>query len=444
MKKIFILIFLLPFICNSQNPITTIDFVDGALGSGTACGPGSICQFGTTGRTVSNILIYQTHGCSQVQGQVYPDNTRRLILGNDGIAIAYNFKGNYKYIITIYGSLAGGTLQMRLTNSPIYANICKLLPPSIDISQPNDPTIFGSITDANFYLGKTTIEFTPGQCFSYLWLSEFIGSAGTSIYKITIEESNVLSISGTIPICSVNSFVLNTNGHPYSGNVSWQSSNTAIATVSPSGNPATVTRIGNGLVTLTAAVAGCTSNQNTTMQVAVGKVTPSPIRTGPSTIIDIEVYLSPEVLGATSYNWYKNGVVVSNQHRADADILLTCGVNTQIGVEAINSCGTSTRVFRTVNVSCNGPGGFLVAPNPATNQVTVSSAADVKNDSKAIRTFDLVNIYDFQGNLVKKQNFLKVSQGTIDLTGLKDGVYFFEIVDGIQKEKQKVIISHNQ
>ncbi len=112
--------------------------------------------------------------------------------------------------------------------------------------------------------------FRIGYAGDYIGITAFGGKAypiwmdnrnGTwQLYCSPITRS--YSISGNESICSgSSSYTL--NGVPVGTVVSWSSSNTSIATVTPTGNPVTVTKTGNGSITITASLNSCNTISKT-------------------------------------------------------------------------------------------------------------------------------------------------------------------------------------
>jgi hypothetical protein len=56
-------------------------------------------------------------------------------------------------------------------------------------------------------------------------------------------------------------------------------------------------------------------------------------------------------------------------------------------------------------------------------------------------TISEVNIYDQAGNLKKTKKEMKSKKTTVNLDGLKTGIYVVEIVDGKYKERHQVIVT---
>jgi len=156
-----------------------------------------------------------------------------------------------------------------------------------------------------------------------------------------------------------------------------------------------------------------------------------------ATMGKIQVSVEP-VAEATSYNWYKDGVLQTSLHGEMAQISIprnVCDVRYGINVEAINGCGTSTKIYKSVFVSCTD--SYLVSPNPATDEVIVS--VDQANIQNAHQTIDEVRIYDQQGTLKKKKKTGRVKSTSITISDLSNGIYWIEITGGHAERKQLLI-----
>jgi hypothetical protein len=154
----------------------------------------------------------------------------------------------------------------------------------------------------------------------------------------------------------------------------------------------------------------------------------------------IQVQIDP-IPGATNYDWFKNGILQSTYHSTFAQIPITknlCDVSYSISVQAKTCNVNSALTYKDVYVPpCDN--FYMVSPNPASNDITVS-INESGTQSASNKTFDEVRIYDFQGNLKKYQPFNKSKAGNLNISGLPNGTYFIEIIDGSYKEKHQLII----
>jgi len=95
--------------------------------------------------------------------------------------------------------------------------------------------------------------------------------------------------------------------------------------------------------------------------------------------------------------------------------------------------------FVTLQNTCNAY-YYSMSPNPAMSTITVTAKDKGTTASTTDKTITEVNIYDQQGTLKKKQKFGKIKTATINISDLKTGIYFIEIVDGTNKEKQQLSV----
>ncbi len=243
--------------------------------------------------------------------------------------------------------------------------------------------------------------------------------------------------------CSGGTFFI--NNLPNGANVFWTSSNISIATVANNNNQGIISRVGtaSGNVRITGTITlpcGTTVIEFADIYIGI------PLQPGQITfpLIDltfgkIQANIEP-VPGATSYNWYKNGVLHTLHHGTFAQIPISktqCDIEYDISVEAINGCGTSSQSHANAYVPCDNY--YMVSPNPATSDVTVSTN-ESKTQSTSSKTFDEVRIYDFQGILKKYQKFNNVKTAMINIAGLTNGTYFVEISNGSYKERKQLLI----
>ena len=268
---------------------------------------------------------------------------------------------------------------------------------------------------------------------------------GSHRYLAQDDIDGIRSIYGTRPAILTNGTAPCSGGTyffrnvPFGSTVNWNSSNYSIATVVNSNNQGIVSRNGsaNGIVQLRGTInlpCGTTVIENINLSIGISQ--PGTIQTGPSTPYDIEVYVNP-VLGANSYNWYSNGVLVANQHSSGADIPVVCNKYYQVSVAAINACGTSATTFRSIKVSCNNVLVVIATPNPAKSSLNIEIRDDDKTSSLLKDDYNLnvqikeIQIVDKLGNIVLQKKF--VEQGSkivLDVSKLKADNYYIKVWSG--------------
>jgi hypothetical protein len=235
------------------------------------------------------------------------------------------------------------------------------------------------------------------------------------------------------------------NGLIYSSPMCLQTTWTVLSgpanlTPGPGVNQATLQPTGVGNVLIRATSGNYISEDNITVS---NLPPPSP---GPISVILVDYHLGKiqvvidSVPGATSYNWYKNGVLLAVPQGIGAQIPIarTCNVGYSIEVEAVNSCGTSAKTYKGVFVPCDN--NFIVSPNPATSTLVISANTNVMKAVSAYSVIDKIGIYDVQSNLKAVYKANKARSATINLRNLINGTYIIEITSGTYKERQQLII----
>lgn len=217
--------------------------------------------------------------------------------------------------------------------------------------------------------------------------------------------------------------------------VTWASSNTNIATVPPTGNPVTVTRVSNGNVTLTATLNACGNPPIIlTKTITIGAPLSPAIGAAEwdrrcGSYLDA---ISSHPLSATGYRWEYNGGFIQDG-TSDTYSVAPMRTNTQVGqtytnslvVQARNACGLSASsvtkyyTFGPVTSNCSGGGGQLtVSPNPVVNSLTVSTTDKTK--------FSSIKIVDHMGITRKVVNLNTVEKTVINVSDLQSGIYHIQ------------------
>ncbi|MBD0332885.1 MAG: T9SS type A sorting domain-containing protein, partial [Chitinophagaceae bacterium] len=166
--------------------------------------------------------------------------------------------------------------------------------------------------------------------------------------------------------------------------------------------------------------------------------------TGPSTVScnQYVTYSTNSLLGATNYQWTwpSSWTYTSGQGTRSITFYIGSGSTSgSVTVRVANACdlGGSPAVK---NVSVSGCGFYVLAPNPATSEVTVTSTETTTMNSSTDGSITEINIYDQQGNLKKQKKYDKVKKAVVDLSGLSTGIYIIEIVNESYKEQQQLTV----
>ena len=226
--------------------------------------------------------------------------------------------------------------------------------------------------------------------------------------------------------------------------ISWTSSNTNIATVSPSGNPVTVTKVGNGNTTLTAKISsGCTGGTITvanTIQVGSSHQSFSVSGNTSSCSNQTQYYTTNAPVGNINWSWPSDWTYQSGQNSTIL-VIKTGYTSGSVTVSVPDACSGSSSSSIYVDINCTG---FAVkaTPNPTTDNVTISltepKSAVVSQGTKALMY--QIKVTDPSGNLKKQYKYASgISNTNISLQGLNKGVYTLQVFDGTKWNSVKVI-----
>lgn len=278
--------------------------------------------------------------------------------------------------------------------------------------------------------------------------------------------SSSATVSGNSALCSSSTYSI--NGLLAGQSVTlWSLSNPSIASLSTtSGNSTTLTKIGDGSVTLTATITNsCGQTTTKSMNLLLGTANPPGTISGPASVATgaLVTYSVASVPGATSYLWYLpypydtltnfNYSGQRWQKRTNSSSSNTIQVYTGLGgisgliqVMAVNGCGTSGA--RTMSVAHGGSGGgnprmsnpnvntgIKIYPNPATNIINIELVdQNIKTDSniKAI-------LYDPQGTEIQRVEIIN-STAKINVENLPSGIYVISLNIGGKIESHKIYV----
>lgn len=263
-----------------------------------------------------------------------------------------------------------------------------------------------------------------------------------------------LNISGSNTICTSETYTL--TGLPAGMPVTWSvyplSPN--YVSLTPNGQSVTANYVSDGTFTLIATVNSC-------------HVTSKMIRSGNYSWPNISVY-GPTSVGCGEYVMYSTANLpgVYYDWYYPSDWTLAYGQGTyyvgmiapsypyssspvDIGVNIYDVCGYNNG-YVTVYPSCgsfrNAVTHYSVSPNPASSTVTVSVKKDRlsknanPNGPAVSGNITEVTIYDQTGAVKKRQRFGKTSTAVLNVSNLTTGIYFIEISDGVNKERQQLAI----
>jgi hypothetical protein len=246
---------------------------------------------------------------------------------------------------------------------------------------------------------------------------------------------NAAAITGNSPICTTGNYSVNT---PTGTPVIWSVSPLGIATLTSTGSTATLTRIVDGNVTLSAKL-GSASCITISQPVQIGLTQPSFTvsevqKPCPPTTNNGDYIINP-VTSGVNYSWQCSGCdalnVIGSQGTSAAIIVNNSSSYTFSVVATNTSCSTSTySVDKTFSTGTNC--GILrvgVSPNPVKDQLSLSVEDDDDNDSQGKNKSYQVTIADYLGN-IKYDAKLSGINAQIDVATLSTGTYSMRIIKG--------------
>lgn len=278
-------------------------------------------------------------------------------------------------------------------------------------------------------------------------------------------SSALPSITGTSYICPSATLSVNV---PTGGSVSWSVSPTSGALSFSQGSASTsFTRVGsyNGNATITATITSECGSVTISKSVKVGQ---SPINmVSFSNGADGEEYfctshygntyqISPHVSN-TTYQYrlrrYPNLNVVYTSPIGQSDTGTINYIPPQgwyeFQVRTTNSCGTSPWAgYEVEYIDCNLGGGggemYSIYPNPASSEVNITYKTD-KTGSQSLsyqQTSQIAKLFDFNGAFVKDIELDPYGTTKMDVSNLKEGMYFLKIQVREEEETYKIIVTH--
>ncbi len=310
-------------------------------------------------------------------------------------------------------------------------------------------------------------NFVSGQ--QYFIRVENMSPNTTGYYNLKVGNPfpNTISISGNDNLCPSGNYLV--NGLPAGATVSWSAWPLNVVSFSCTTCPApTITRVGDGAVTITATVSVSICGTNFTKaiskQLYAGApdnskllVTSQYVYAGNPVDLGVEFeeieYCSLLNAGVTDVQWdivssypfyvdaYYSSLgcaVVSNSGRTVSFSDGYGSYTIHIRVKVMNACGWSGwSAYFPINVIDDG-WGFKVSPNPSTGSIMVTlNGASIKNKMPlAIRE---IQITDKLGNIVKKYQFGASTKSiNLNIHDLKQDVYFIRVFNGAEWKIQSI------
>jgi len=265
------------------------------------------------------------------------------------------------------------------------------------------------------------------------------------------------TISGPSQICTQGTYTVDATG----ATVLWSATPTGIVSLQQSGNSVTITKVGNGNVTLSATI---NNSVTVTKDIWVGvPSTPLGILNfsngdllGNYSVYDFALnYLGDE--GVNQFNWtVTGGTILSGQGTNTIEIRTAkrpkgapnyvFDVNVKVG----NACGWSNNLWVTgfVTSGSNGPAIISLAPNPSSDQVEVSISDAVTTNTLLSSSAESLTATSYQISVVDSNGSVvysatkKEKKFNIQTSSLRNGVYAIKVSDGINTYQNKLIVNH--
>lgn len=269
-----------------------------------------------------------------------------------------------------------------------------------------------------------------------------------------------LSITGNyVLLCTPTPYTI--SGVPTNSTLSWNCSTNIAKISTPGSNPFNFQANGAGPGWIEATLnTDCGNVLLNRYNVWVGKFE-STVVTGTAAVCPNSIYTytaqvpgghKPEYSYSWTYptTWTKIGQNQNNVTLQTPIYNMTYGA---VRVAITNQCGTSGYSGITVYPKSGCGGYFMMFPNPASEEVTLSIAdlysnIELSDTNKVnVEPIDLnnyvVNIYSSQGNL----NLTLKRSGktfTIPLNTLKDGIYIVEVINGKISDRNQLIVKRKR
>ena len=309
--------------------------------------------------------------------------------------------------------------------------------------------------DDQYLCGKTPFDYiyAPPTNEAHVFVSPqgsvyFENEARCAVPNLPVFVDN--NINGSSYLCSPGTYSLVSCKPLSSSNIIWTATPSGIVTIAGGGNSISLTKVVNGIITLTASSAGtCGSAILLSKQIVVGTPTPTGIN-GPNHDLCYNgrnsekawFYVANPVSSLT-YSWQIDGLVAGSGTSINVDAFRWEVGTHQIRVRSYSSaCGYSSWFTSSfVVVSCS-TSGFTVSPNPSSENISVSANNSGQNISKQVEVQE-VELVDKMGSTRYKRKLGKgLTSTNISVSNLPSDIYTLRIFDGEVWHSYKVSIQH--
>lgn len=136
--------------------------------------------------------------------------------------------------------------------------------------------------------------------------------------------------------------------------------------------------------------------------------------------------------GATSYQWYHNGLLIPGA--TDYFYIISDGGNYNVVATDLNGCEVEAVIFDVVGLTAvDERSGIVVYPNPVTDQF------DIRNWKRTEKS--TLSIYNLRGEIILKDSYLpnNLSVIKVDASRFADGVYLLELNSAVKIIRMKIL-----
>jgi hypothetical protein len=263
-----------------------------------------------------------------------------------------------------------------------------------------------------------------------------------------------LSLSGGSNFLCSGSTTFTLNGAPPLASVVWSIDNTNAASLSSNGNQATVTQIGTGTVWLTATVGSSACYTNNVVRTKIqmgGYENYTGVISGPNGVCKNQTasysYDATNYPGITIQSWTipTGWNLVTGGGTSSYVVLKAPSTNyPPTGSLVLNGTVCGNSFVSSKFIYLNNCTSFMVAPNPATEAITITETDD--NTGERIREMNVnaVEIINKMGDVVLRKQYKVKNIGSLKIPvgHLRSDLYTIRIFDGIEWEAHQVLIAH--
>lgn len=278
-------------------------------------------------------------------------------------------------------------------------------------------------------------------------------------YAVGVGAQYQYTISGPSQVCDQGTYTI--NNLPAGATVVWSATPSGIVSLQQNGNSVTLTKVGGGKITLSAAINNSFTIKKSNIQVGT-VVPPFNLYRGTSGVSYgvVGVNYTFKAYGATTstndldYYWTVTppnleddfpsefgGLEFDYMASTPGDYIVTLSCN--------GACGWSDPVTKVFNFRESGL-AFTLSPNPSSNTTTINMTSPANasastllsaSESSGFSTSYSVKVLDAYGSVV----YMGTKQGkqfTISTSSFRNGVYAVTVSDGTNTYQNKLIIKH--